>query len=277
MDQESPTQIKSLGSGIYGQTFLGKITIQNTEIDCTIKVPTTAEGAQEALEREALVLTKISRREANYNLIRLIKVFRDPNKKIKSVVTEFIPGDDLTFWSGFSFTELDRILTDLLVALTVIHSMDVVHRDIKPANVMYNQKEAVLIDFGSSSFGTVPSKSLKGSLRFLSKELIYLADTIGIYPLHVLKRADVFALGFTVYMMAHKNKHPFELMPGEGPQHSNFDTFTPSRYTFSGKSKQGHTVKEFNDIINRMLTKPTTAYDLLKEWAPKRIPKMKSK
>ena len=262
-------EIKRLGGGIYGNTFLGKITIDGVEIDCTIKTPTSHKGALKALKEEALILAKISRRKDDYNLIRLIKVFRHPNKEVKSVVTEFIPGDDLTFWSGFNLNELDRILTDLLVAITVIHSMDVVHRDIKPPNVMYNQDRAVLIDFGSTSTGT--SRELKGSLRFLSKEMIYLSKTTKVYPLHALKRADVFAVGFTLYMVCH-GKHPFELMTANSKyNHSDFTTYKPSNYQ-SEPSKQGHTAEQFNDIINRMLTKPTTAYELLKEWAPDRLP-----
>lgn len=79
------------------------------------------------------------------------KIYED--KLYAGIVMEFLTRTnlaDLLVKKIFTEAEMRRILTDVLMGLHEMHQKLIVHMDVKLANIIYNDKEAKLIDFGSS-------------------------------------------------------------------------------------------------------------------------------
>ena len=98
------------------------------------------------------------------------------------------------------WVEVDRLLRGMLAALGHIHGMGMVHRDLKPSNVMVTlEGMPKLTDFGSvkapDTFTTnlTMAGHLVGTVAFMAPEQIT-EDRLD-------HRADLYALGATLYMM----------------------------------------------------------------------------
>lgn len=103
-------------------------------------------------------------------------------------------------------------LEQMLDAVDFIHSEGIVHRDIKPANIIYNPTTNIftLIDFGLSCI-TDQCKQLVGTIKFISKEVLYTALKRERISFHQWERNDMFALGVTLYMLLN-NQLPFHVL-----------------------------------------------------------------
>ncbi|KIO30433.1 hypothetical protein M407DRAFT_224396, partial [Tulasnella calospora MUT 4182] len=77
-----------------------------------------------------------------------------------------------------------RFVRGITLGMAYLHSCDppICHGDLKPANVLISDKlDAVLCDFGLATFvensgdpsGLTTSRSIKGSLRYMSPELFH--------------------------------------------------------------------------------------------------------
>ena len=64
---------------------------------------------------------------------------------------------------------LDLVMAKCILALSDIHTQQIIHRDIKPANILMNGGEPVFIDFGLATVITgKPTDGITGSPRFTS-------------------------------------------------------------------------------------------------------------
>lgn len=111
----------------------------------------------------------------------------------KSILMEYIDGVSLTEFqkSHHSTKEYEKIVNQILDALSYVHSKQIIHRDLKPDNILItnNGNNVKIIDFGlSDSDNYTTLKQPAGSLSYISPEQL-----AGNEPLDC--RADIFSFG----------------------------------------------------------------------------------
>ena len=153
-------------------------------------------------EREAHALSTL----AHPNIVRLHEVGESDGTHF--MVLDFIEGRELSqIMREHGRMPLDDVrlfLHDLTDALDYAHGRGLVHRDVKPSNIMIRPRadgtrlEAVLMDFGiaktSDALTARTSTGAIGTISYMAPEQIIAATTVD-------RRADVYALGVTVYEM----------------------------------------------------------------------------
>jgi hypothetical protein len=100
--------------------------------------------------------------------------------------------------------DVQPLLDDLTGALEYAHARGLVHRDVKPSNIMVrpradgSRSEAVLMDFGIAKTNDALTRRTStgaiGTISYMAPEQIMAATTVDC-------RADIYALGVTVYEM----------------------------------------------------------------------------
>ncbi len=122
------------------------------------------------------------------------------------VVEEFISGitvGDVLESGHYTEQGLKVVICKVCVALSILHSIDVVHRDIKPENIMItDDAEVVLIDFNASreyKQGQSKDTHVLGTHGFAAPEQYGLGQTDN--------RTDIYAIGVLMNVML-TGEHP---------------------------------------------------------------------
>jgi predicted Ser/Thr protein kinase len=124
-------------------------------------------------------------------------------KGLAFIAMQYVDGKDLGAFvrqrGRLPLDETQRLVVGIAAALDVAHQRGVVHRDIKPANILVETEgtRPLVMDFGVARLEGDPSAadaSLVGSLPYIAPEQIHNGDQVD-------GRADVYALGATVYEM----------------------------------------------------------------------------
>ena len=115
-------------------------------------------------------------------LIKLVDIFED--KRYLWIVTNYCAGKGLNDYiekttstddARYSEVDIQRIMSQLLSALKVLHDKDVGHLDLKPDNIMFDGEGNVqLIDFGMSRVipKLVKQRLLVGTPHFMAPEVL---------------------------------------------------------------------------------------------------------
>jgi predicted Ser/Thr protein kinase len=156
---------------------------------------------QRWLMRESQVLAALRHR----NIVKFYEA--DECDGIHYLVLEYIDGRELSSIvkdrGRLSVAEVRRVVGDCAAALQYAHELGLVHRDIKPSNIMMRpttngDTEAVLMDFGVAKIAegrtVLTSSGVVGTIQYMAPEQILAARTVD-------SRADIYALGVTVYEM----------------------------------------------------------------------------
>ncbi|MFM9942612.1 MAG: protein kinase domain-containing protein [Hyphomicrobiaceae bacterium] len=214
-----------LGQGGFGLTYkgfdnrLGSIVaikeyfpadMALREDGTSVRVRSTREEGVFAWGREKFLdEAKTLARFRHNNIVRVARLFEENNTAY--MVLDFEEGPSLSQWRANlgrppRQDELDRIATQLLEAVEVVHNGGILHRDIKPQNViMRGGVEPVLIDFGAA----------RASLGQRSKT-VHAIVTPGYspkeqYALDVDRQgawSDIYALGATFYFLVTGHSPP---------------------------------------------------------------------
>jgi serine/threonine protein kinase len=134
------------------------------------------------------------------NVIYLYDIHPTPNAIF--LFLEYCPGGSLTMHVAqngvLSGRQLYGLAKQVLIGLCYIHSMRWAHLDLKPANILIDKHgRAKLADFGISHMFSEAGGATRrgGTLEFAAPELFQ-------YGSYDPFKADVWALGVTIYFMA---------------------------------------------------------------------------
>ena len=204
---------QTLGSGGFGITYLAREDRLDREV--AIKEFFPREFAGRASTRAVLPFSDRDRetfvwaRNRFLDEARILARFSHPNivgvldffeaNSTAYMVLNFLRGDSLADRyrrSPLSEAEAQRVLEDLLSALTEVHAAGVLHRDIKPENVMLTQDgRPILIDFGAARQTIGAKSSTVAALvspPFSPREQYT-------ESLPQTEATDIYALGATIY------------------------------------------------------------------------------
>jgi serine/threonine-protein kinase len=203
-----------LGRGGMGYVYKGRQTSLERDVAIKMMLPHLASdpkfGARFRRESHAV---------ANLDHPHIVQIYDFGQEGgMYYMVMPYIPGGTLkTYLEDFKARDarvpvdaIVRILTQVGSALQHAHENGVLHRDIKPGNVMlYSVNQVVLTDFGlakivGSDLSTSSSNPF-GTIAYMAPEQFEDASSVD-------QRADIYALGITLYEMA-AGRVPFEGSP----------------------------------------------------------------
>ncbi|KAJ3259655.1 hypothetical protein HK103_001916 [Boothiomyces macroporosus] len=119
------------------------------------------------------------------------------------LITEYTDSTDLFEYiesSNLAENSIKRIYKQVLEAIGIIHSMDIVHRDLKDENILIDKNENIqLIDFGSSAYcSSGPFTTFYGTSLYSPPETLLGHPYEG-------KPQDMWQLGILLYAMIYKD------------------------------------------------------------------------
>lgn len=190
--------VKRLGKGGMGEVFLGEDTKLGRK--AAIKVLSKALAGREDFVARFYKEARAMARVTHDNAVSVYDVDQDQN--IHYVAMEFIDGQSMQKWMDakgtLSVGDAIHVTLRCAEALQFAHGQNLIHRDIKPDNIMLTSKGKVKVaDFGLAK-ATDEDLSMTASGTGLGTPY-YMAPEQARNAKHVDNRADIYALGVTLY------------------------------------------------------------------------------
>lgn len=220
--------VKKLGKGGMGEVFLA----QQISLDrpAALKVLSKQLAGKEdfvkRFYREARAMAKID----HPNAVRVYEVREDLG--IHYVSMEYVDGKSMQKWMDelgkLSVGDAIHVVMRCAEALQAAHAQNMIHRDVKPDNIMLTSKGVVKV----SDFGL--AKALDDDLSMTQSGTglgtpYYMAPEQARNAKHVDGRADIYALGVTLYYFVTGNL-PFQGNSTiEVIQNKELGRYTPAR------------------------------------------------
>jgi serine/threonine protein kinase len=220
--------LKKLGKGGMGEVYLAhQISLdRQAALKVLSKQLAGKEDFVKRFYREARAMAKLD----HPNAVRVYEVREDMG--IHYVAMEYIDGKSMQKWMDelgkLSIGDAVHVVMRCAEALQAAHSQNLIHRDIKPDNIMLTSKGAVKV----SDFGL--AKALDDDLSMTQSGTglgtpYYMAPEQARNAKHVDGRADIYALGVTLYYFV-TGKLPFSGNSTiEVIQNKELGRFTPAR------------------------------------------------
>jgi serine/threonine-protein kinase len=190
--------VRKLGKGGMGEVYLAhQISLDRlAALKVLSKQLAGKEDFIKRFYREARAMAKID----HPNVVRVYEVRED--RGIHYVAMEFIDGQSLQKWMDqlgrLSIGDAVHVVMRCAEALHCAHEQQMIHRDVKPDNIMLTAKGGVKV----SDFGL--AKALDEDLSMTQSGTglgtpYYMAPEQARNAKHVDARADIYALGVTLY------------------------------------------------------------------------------
>lgn len=191
-----------LGAGGMGAVYLAEHVMMHRKV--AVKVLYVAQVEQTTLER----FYQESRAVASLDHINIVRAHHfDTTDEFLYLVMEFVDGPDLQMlvrrYGPLPYWEAADYVRQAAAGLAHAHEAGVVHRDIKPANLLRDPKGLVkVLDLGvarmasreGSTTLTTVGNSMLGTVDYLAPEQAINSHTVD-------HRADIYALGCTLYFL----------------------------------------------------------------------------
>lgn len=189
-----------LGEGCFGRVYMGDDPIRGAvAVKVLLKKPSESDAAWEARREVVLKEGENLTKAEHDNIVRVLYIHRNASGD-PMLVMEFCSGGSLegTYETGpLPMPKVKRIARDACFGLAALHARGMLHRDIKPGNMLLDKRgRTKLGDFGLATDALILGyASQKGYLDHVAKEVI---DGKG-----TSVRSDIWALGMTLYRLAH--------------------------------------------------------------------------
>ena len=192
------TLVEQIGAGSFARVFKAERIADKRIFAAKVfeKVAKNVENTAKVIQNELNTLRAIK----HHRVINFIELYESANYVYCITDLYFGPSLQKAFEGRFPVPErlALKLISQILEALSYLHSMGIVHRDLKPENVLFKEStdtlDLVVIDFG---FATrefqEPLLKRCGSLGFVAPEI--LNDR----PFD--RRADIFSIGGMLHKM----------------------------------------------------------------------------
>jgi serine/threonine protein kinase len=193
-DRYVPTGVEFNGGG--GQVFV----CHDPNLDRLVVVKFMLDGVDfRRVQAEVSALQAVRSK----NVVQVLDVV-DHTKLGIGIVSEFLPGADLTDTSGLSGNRgaMLRSIFQLANGLADVHECGIVHRDVKPNNVKFDEEGILKIfDFNLAKLGEAPGTvGFRGTFGYAAPE------QYGVGHVTITSAMDVYALAVTsVYLLCDGN------------------------------------------------------------------------
>ena len=193
---------REIGRGAMGMVYLGR----DEKIGRTVAIKTMMLSSEVGEDERDEIRTRFFReaeaagRLDHPNIVTVYDVGEEHD--LAYIAMDFLKGKDLSAYTSnktlLPVSQVFGIISSVAIALDYAHQQRVVHRDIKPANIIYDHEKyiAKITDFGVACL-TDASKTKTGTVigspYYMAPEQLAGKKVDG--------RADLFALGVTMYQM----------------------------------------------------------------------------
>ena len=252
-----------IGSGCYGEVRRA-LHLPTKELRA-IKVINKEVCTEEELEN---ILQEIDvLKEADHpGIVRIYEYFNTP--KVLYICMELIVGielfDQIIELERFTEAKAADVISQLLEAVSFLHSMKIVHRDLKPENIMMEGNTLKLIDFGTSRKQSGKMTEVTGTSYYIAPEVL---------ENNYDEKCDIWSCGVILYIML-SGEPPFN---GEDDEDI-LENVKIGRYNFDNKIWKKISA-EAKDLVQEMLTfvpkhRPSAKLSHTHKWIVENTPKI---
>lgn len=248
-----------LGQGAYSVVY--KAVHRKTQIVRCIKkiaIAKFTKNQKEDIMNEIKMLTKVD----HAHIMKIMEYYQ--NEKYLFIVTEYLDGgelfDKIELLQTFSEAEAANYMSQILMAVSYLHSMNIIHRDIKPENIVLSNKDhdanLKLIDFGTSREveGNQKLQARMGTAYYIAPEVLRKNYDV---------KCDIWSCGIILYVLL-CGYPPFN----GSTEKKIIQRILKGQFTFPVE-EWGKVSQNAKDLIKKMLTldpeKRPSADQLLKE------------
>lgn len=149
--------------------------------------------AMRRFQREAYALTELT----NPHIVTIYDYGEEGG--MQYLVTEYVAGTDLRTYIKqhfpFRYTEVVRIMDQILDAMAAAHAHNIIHRDLKPQNILIdNQGNVKVTDFGIALADSMTrTNAMVGSVHYISPEQARGGA--------VTAQSDIYSLGIILFVL----------------------------------------------------------------------------
>lgn len=205
--------LKQLGFGGMGAVYLVKDTHLRERRALKVMLPRLLSNAQ--AQRRFLIETKVTQRLAHENIVRVHDLGMDFDTGMQFFTMALVEGETLykhlkSQGGQLPMDEVISITRQLCSALAYAHRTTI-HRDLKPQNIMRDGTGHItVLDFGLAK---LLDQSNPAFSRMAVGTAHYQAPEQRSNPLHIDKRADLYAIGVIIYQLLTGNLPLAEYVP----------------------------------------------------------------
>ena len=187
--------LNEIGEGSFGKVF--KVLKKNTGARYALKAVSKQELKKNQQYKYVVAESRIQKSINHPFIVKLFWSFQTP--KNVYLIFEYCPYSDLSKLlinkKGLSEAVVRFYISEIILAIEYLHSLDIVYRDLKPQNILIDEyHHAKLGDFGLARANTNKSNlatTFCGSPGYIAPEII---KDEGIW-----KPADIYSLGICLY------------------------------------------------------------------------------